>query len=680
MRQPLLLVVLIGILPFTAHAAVPVAQGPSDWIEPSSAAEQAALAATPAYQRFLQSAPGQWRATFDPVLATPRAIYGSGLPLLSLNASQRSVESAAMRFLDDNSGLFGARRGDFAIDAAMQSGDLWVVSASQRHAGLPIQGGRLSLVIKQGRLILVQGVTYRVDAVDGFAKVTKDDAVARANRGLGLGPRRFGKQKDSDQTRQIILPMRTPGAVVYRMAWEVRSRREDEQGVVRQHLVSYIDAVTGDMLAAYDGNRHAYSLNATVAVERRTVGDPLISFPTPFLNIAFAGMAAQTDSTGSFSFTGPLVGPQPVAAQLRSRYATVFNAGGPNASFNGVVNDNVPFSLVWNAANADPSERMSFRAVVESNRFAASVFPSLAWLDTAVPAAVNINDQCNAFFDGTGINMFRGGTVCNATGRIFDVVAHEWGHALDFNAPGSFVDAALSEFIGDLVAFSQTDDSRFAPGFFVSSSAPLRDMQSPSVECFDSSRTEVHDAGELLGSVVWDIREDLKAAGVSSGDVRKLMLLPIAIGQTRSEWYLAMLAADDDDGDLANGTPHECLIYRQFELHSCAGERWPGLPPASSITASPSVLWPANHQMVPVNIEVVAANACSASTCRVISVESSEPVAGVAWVVDGSRVMLRAERSGKSDGRVYTIHLECTDRAGNASSSAVTVTVPHDQR
>jgi hypothetical protein len=77
---------------------------------------------------------------------------------------------------------------------------------------------------------------------------------------------------------------------------------------------------------------------------------------------------------------------------------------------------------------------------------------------------------------------------------------------------------------------------------------------------------------------VWDIFVDLQRVGVTGEALKRLLLRPIAIAQTRAQWYGAMLAVDDDDGNLANGTPHECLIYRQFEAHSCAGTRWPGLP------------------------------------------------------------------------------------------------------
>lgn len=50
------------------------------------------------------------------------------------------------------------------------------------------------------------------------------------------------------------------------------------------------------------------------------------------------------------------------------------------------------------------------------------------------------------------------------------------------------------------------------------------------------------------------------------------------------------------------------------------------------------------------------------------------------WVITGPlTVDLRAERSGKGSGRVYTITVECSDASGNTATKTVTVTVPHDQ-
>jgi hypothetical protein len=107
-------------------------------------------------------------------------------------------------------------------------------------------------------------------------------------------------------------------------------------------------------------------------------------------------------------------------------------------------------------------------------------------------------------------------------------------------------------------------------------------------------------------------------------------------------------------------------------------------PTIRSATATPSVLQRANHEMVPVVVTVSAADACNtAVACRIVSVTSNEPVDGTGggsgqdWEITGALTLkLRAERSGKGTGRVYTITVACTDASGNSATSVVVVTVP----
>jgi hypothetical protein len=63
--------------------------------------------------------------------------------------------------------------------------------------------------------------------------------------------------------------------------------------------------------------------------------------------------------------------------------------------------------------------------------------------------------------------------------------------------------------------------------------------------------------------------------------------------------------------------------------------------------------------------------------CQIASVASNEPLDGQDWVITGDLTLkLRAERSNKGAGRIYTITIVCTDAAGNSSTKAVAVTVP----
>jgi hypothetical protein len=104
-------------------------------------------------------------------------------------------------------------------------------------------------------------------------------------------------------------------------------------------------------------------------------------------------------------------------------------------------------------------------------------------------------------------------------------------------------------------------------------------------------------------------------------------------------------------------------------------------PPAiQSAAAMPSMLSPANHQFVAVTISVSASDACGGSgSCQITSVASNEPVDGEDWIITGDLTLkLRAERSNKGTGRIYTVTIACTDVAGNRSTKAVTVTVPRN--
>ncbi len=112
-------------------------------------------------------------------------------------------------------------------------------------------------------------------------------------------------------------------------------------------------------------------------------------------------------------------------------------------------------------------------------------------------------------------------------------------------------------------------------------------------------------------------------------------------------------------------------------------------PPAiGAVTASPNVLWPPNHQMVPVTVSASASDNCSPVSCSISSVTSNEPIDGLGdgdaspdWVITGPlTVNLRAERSGTGSGRVYTATVKCTDGAGNSSTKTVMVTVPLNQK
>jgi uncharacterized repeat protein (TIGR01451 family) len=111
-------------------------------------------------------------------------------------------------------------------------------------------------------------------------------------------------------------------------------------------------------------------------------------------------------------------------------------------------------------------------------------------------------------------------------------------------------------------------------------------------------------------------------------------------------------------------------------------------PTITGATADPSVLWPPNHRMVNVTVSYDVTDNCPLpfGSCT-LSVTSNEPVLAHGsghtspdWiVVDDHHVLLRAERQGNGNGRIYTTTITCTDSGGNSSDEQVEVVVPHNR-
>jgi len=119
--------------------------------------------------------------------------------------------------------------------------------------------------------------------------------------------------------------------------------------------------------------------------------------------------------------------------------------------------------------------------------------------------------------------------------------------------------------------------------------------------------------------------------------------------------------------------------------------------PELSISVTPTMLWPPNHNMIPINVTVTVFDIADPNpTVALTLVESDEGDGDSAFdpafdvteiegrkgadiqLIDG-QLFLRAERAGKGDGRAYTITYEATDVSGNAVTATAFVTVSHNQ-
>ena len=108
-------------------------------------------------------------------------------------------------------------------------------------------------------------------------------------------------------------------------------------------------------------------------------------------------------------------------------------------------------------------------------------------------------------------------------------------------------------------------------------------------------------------------------------------------------------------------------------------------PPEITVSVSPDMLWPPNHKMVEITATVTVSDICDPSPAIVLtSIVSNESddaddIQEADIGTEDYTFMLRAERAGGGDGRVYTITYTATDASGNSTTAIAIVVVPHDK-
>jgi len=104
------------------------------------------------------------------------------------------------------------------------------------------------------------------------------------------------------------------------------------------------------------------------------------------------------------------------------------------------------------------------------------------------------------------------------------------------------------------------------------------------------------------------------------------------------------------------------------------------VPTIQTLTANPNAIWSPNHKIVTVTVTAVSTDVCDAApTCKISRIEC--PQGGASQITGDLTVKLDAWRDPQNpDGRLYTIHVICTDASGNKSAEkTVEVRVAHDQ-
>ncbi len=339
--------------------------------------------------------------------------------------------------------------------------------------------------------------------------------------------------------------------------------------------------------------------------------------PMPFADLLSAGETRFTDAGGTFlrCIEGE------VTTALAGRYLHMDDACGEiSESTAGPILDlgTSPGTDCEVPPGASPGNTHASRSgFYELNRIkeqARGQLPTNPWLEERLTARMNIESSCGAFWDGTTVGFFRSGASCANTGELAAVYDHEWGHGMDDNDAVPSI-SNPSEGIADLYAYLRLATSCIGRGFL-----PGNDCSGygdPCTECtgvrdIDWARRasgEPHDLdwidanctgsggpcggtpfceGAVVAEAVFDlVHRDLPDLfGMDFNTAHEVATrLTYLGGGAVGDWftcappfggcnagsgYLQFLTADDDNGDLADGTPHMSAIFAAFDRHQIA--------------------------------------------------------------------------------------------------------------
>ncbi len=506
--------------------------------------------------------------------------------------------------------------GQASLRATAPREDLIQLYAARVVDGVTVRGNSLNAVMSQGNLVLL-GTTNWGDvdvSTEPTLSLSGATAVMRGHAAPFTDDGTWGKSE------LVLVPMSAGGddvdrippgrGLTYRLAWAVKPAFPGEHG----RFEALVDAHSAELLSFEDTNHYATPREVkggVLPVSNDGIppdGVEQAGWPMPFENVTTTTGPVTTDAGGNL--------PSPVDGNITSNLSGPFIRMNDNCGAISLTSANdIDFGTSpgtdcttpgFGGAGNTHASRTGFHELNRIKEMGRGQLPGNTWLQQQLTSNMNINSTCNAFWNGT-VNFYRSGGGCANTGELAGVFDHEWGHGMDANdaTPGV---SNPGEGIADVYTALRLNNScigrNFRPG------VQCGGYGDPCIDCTGIRDIDfakrlsglphdftwanatcgggVHCRGYVYSEAVWDLwKRDLPALfGMDNNTALEVVTRMTYIGAggvgtwyagsppfggcSSSGGYLQYLAADDDDGDINNGTPHMQAIFDAFNRHEIA--------------------------------------------------------------------------------------------------------------
>ncbi len=566
-----LLLVTIGlcctILASSGNAFIPPEKGARGTTEEARILNESAPPSKEAaarWQAFVAVQGEDFSATWNPVTKTPHRIQGKGLKVAGF-VSESNAAALVNDVVRSNANLLGADPDNLRLISNEKHGGRWYADFQQIYDGLDVIGGRVHVRLTENGAVTTLGSDfYPGIAVSTRPSLSEVNTVLIAKDNTG-----FDARTDNVlSSRLVVLPVVRGDQVTYYLAYEMRLKIERDPATGREPALwrVYVDANSGNVLQKQNEIRYAAVYgNVSGYIKPAYITDPnqQENFIDEYVDVTSYGQAI-TDNNGNYSIEAGSGGMRTVTAMLKGRWARILNNNGSAASFSDSVAPGSQKNILWTSPGSIASERNAYYHSGIVHNWIKTVDPSFTGMDRQTPIYVNEPNYCNAYWDGSGITIGAGSGSCQDLALFCDVLYHEYGHGIaDYQYTPFSPSGAMHEAFADYTACTITNEPYIGEGLFGPGSY-FRNIDN-SLKYPNDLTGEVHDDGRILAGALWDLRETL-APNIHLADS---LFHYARYGKADNffDYYTDVLETDDDDGNLANGTPHYFEIVESFGKH-----------------------------------------------------------------------------------------------------------------
>ncbi len=538
------------------------------------------------------------------------------------------MDSIARDFLPRVEALLGVDPAQLVLDRARSgqpASHVWFVDYDVVRDGLVVEGARVVFRVNNGNLIQYGSENLPVAGAPVPAtRLTASQARAAVARYIG-GFQAGDALRDAGSLHLLpsaILSARTADGYDFgngrglTKVWRVAFKRPGVMG----SWTAQVDAATGELLSFDDANKYVQALvSGGVYLNSPATGGE-VERPFPDVGLSSGGFS---NGGGLYNYTGGTV-----TGTLSGQFVKITDSCGAISQTSDAAG-NIDFGTSTGTDCTTPghggagnthSAREQFYQIEKIKGVVRGWLPSNTWINTQLNVKVNLNQTCNAYWDGTALNFFKSGGGCANTGQIAGVSLHEFGHGVDQNdGTGTATDGATGESYGDTTALIALHDSCLGEGFLSSNCAGYGDACTACTGVRDAdwnkhaSHTaatadnfirvhcpaasggagpcgkEVHCESYVPTETMWDLAaRDLPGAGtgvawtlldrlwyLSRNTATKSFSCTAGTtytsnGCSAGSLWKVFRAIDDDNGNLNDGTPHGGALFAAFNRHGIA--------------------------------------------------------------------------------------------------------------